>query len=76
MVRDAEKFQRENEADIGDEVSRAGNHFWLTRNRHGTGFWDGDWPEPAATRLTDAAHAFGEYNLYIGDDGKIHGMEG
>jgi hypothetical protein len=50
----------------------AGHDFWLTRNGHGAGFWDGDWQEPAATILTDAAHAFGEVDLYIGDDGLIH----
>jgi hypothetical protein len=84
MRADCAKFQRENAADIaagpvegaagsgeyGPEA-RAGHDFWLTRNGHGAGFWDGDWPEPAATRLTDAAHAFGEVNLYVGDQGKI-----
>ena len=45
--------------------------FWLTRNRHGAGFWDrglgvlGD-------LLTDAAHAWGESDLYLGDDGLIY----
>lgn len=33
---------------------------------------DGDWSEPHATRLTEAAHAFGEVNLYVGDDGRIY----
>jgi len=41
----------------------AGIDFWLTRNGHGAGFWDGYWPEPNATILTDAAHAFGETYL-------------
>ena len=44
----------------------AGHDFWLTRNGHGAGFWDGDWIEPAATILTDAAHGYGEFSLYIG----------
>lgn len=52
--------------------SRAGHDFWLTRNGHGAGFWDGDWPEPAATILTVAAKACGEVDLIVGDDGKIH----
>lgn len=56
-----------------DRIERAAHDFWLTRNWHGAGFWDGDWSEPQAARLTNAAKAFGEYNLYIGDDGKIHG---
>ena len=46
--------------------------FWLTRNRHGAGFWDGDYPEPLATQLTDLAHSFGECDIYIGDDGQFH----
>jgi hypothetical protein len=50
----------------------AGHDFWLTRNGHGAGFWDGDWPEPLATVLTDAAHAFGELSPYVGDDGLIY----
>ena len=57
--------------DFGQD-GRAGHDFWLTRNHHGAGFWDGDWPEPQATALTDAAHAFGERNLYLGDDGRIY----
>jgi hypothetical protein len=50
----------------------AGHDFWLTRNGHGAGFWDGDWTEPAATILTNAAKAFDECNLYLGDDQAIH----
>lgn len=53
----------------------AGHDFWLTRNGHGTGFWDGDYPEPQATILTDAAHAFGGVHLYVGDDGKLYFCE-
>lgn len=51
---------------------QAGHDFWFTRNGHGCGFWDGDWPEPYATALTDAAKAFPERDLYVGDDGKIY----
>lgn len=72
MVADCEEFQRAHETDIAGEYSQAGHDFWLTRNGHGAGFWDGDWQEPAATRLTDAAHAYGSVDLYIGDDGKIY----
>lgn len=55
-----------------DPDKQGGHDFWLTRNGHGAGFWDGDWLEPAATTLTDASKAFGECNLYVGDDGKIY----
>ena len=44
--------------------------FWLTRNGHGTGFWDGDYPE-TGDRLTELAKKFGECNLYVTDDNEI-----
>jgi hypothetical protein len=53
---------------------RAGHDFWLTRNGHGAGFWDGDWmPRGLGRELTEASKPYGEYNLYVGDDGKIYG---
>lgn len=55
-----------------DEYGRAGHDFWLTRKGHGAGFWDGDWPEPFASKLTGSARCWGECNLYVGDDGKLH----
>ena len=54
-----------------EQVAYAGHDFWLTRNGHGAGFWDTDWPEPHASRLADAARAYGEFDLYVGDDGLI-----
>lgn len=50
---------------------KAGHDFWFTRNGHGVGFWDGDWPEPWARILDRNATAFGEFNLYVGDNGRI-----
>lgn len=58
---------------VFDSDDMAGHDFWLTRNGHGSGFWDGDWSEPEATRYTEAAKSFGEYSLYVGDDGRIWG---
>ncbi len=55
-----------------DRETEAGRDFWYTRCGHGAGFWDGDWPEPAATALTAAAEAFGSLDLYRGDDGKLY----
>lgn len=57
-------------------VEMAGHDFWLTRNGHGAGFWDGDWQEPYAEQMTAYSKRVGEYTLYVGDDGKIHGMKG
>ncbi|MCU9611740.1 hypothetical protein OEK97_27930, partial [Escherichia coli] len=58
--------------DGSSQVQMAGHDFWLTHNGHGAGFWDGDWPEPFATQLTNAANEFNEIDLYVGDDQQIH----
>lgn len=50
----------------------AGHDFWLTRVGHGAGFWDGDWDDAVGKRLTAAAKVWGNVDLYVGDDGKIH----
>ena len=71
-VEDCARFQAEHADDTGAHDGRAGHDFWLTRNGHGAGFWDGDWPEAVGERLTDAAHAFGETSPYVGDDGRIY----
>ena len=58
---DCGSFQEDNlELLRGTDDSRAGHDFWLTRNRHGAGYWDGDYPEPAGSTLTAAAHVYGE----------------
>jgi len=71
-VADCAAFQTLHADAIGDCASQAGHDLWLTRNGHGAGFWDGDWPEPAATELTAAAHCYGESYPYVGDDGRIY----
>lgn len=71
---DCNNFQLFNKEHFGGDCKQAGHDFALTRNHHGAGFWDGDWPEPAATLLTNAAHAVGEIELYRGDDGLIYAM--
>ena len=81
IVEDCCRFQAENAADIESgfgipdctKEEIAGFNFLLTRNHHGCGFWDGSYPEPMGKRLTEAAHAYGEVNLHVGDDGKIYG---
>lgn len=71
---DGAPLSREFEGSIAArEAAMAGHDFWLTRCGHGAGFWDGDWPEPAATILDKAAKSFGNVDLYVGDDGRIHG---
>lgn len=58
------------------KAAMAGHDFWLNRNGHGAGFWDGDWPEPAATVLDEASKAAGSCDLYVGDDGAIYAFGG
>jgi hypothetical protein len=87
MARDCERFQRDNETDLAEyyrlrseqlrpgEASaeeHAGHDFWLTRNGHGTGFWDRE-VGPVGERLTEACKQFGEEWVYLGDDGTIDG---
>lgn len=51
--------------------TQAGHDLYLTRNSHGAGYWDrglGD----RGDRLTKAAHAWGSWTLYVGDDGKLY----
>ncbi len=73
MERDCANFQEQAGTAIGyGDWTKAGHDFWLTRNGHGVGFWDGDWPEPAATTLDNLAKSFGAFELYRGDDGLIY----
>lgn len=70
---DCEKFLTENFADLmSKDIEQGAHDFWLTRNGHGCGFWDGDWPKPQATRLTEASKKIGQVDWYVGDDGKIY----
>lgn len=84
MVSDCAAFMHANETDLlaycelrtydpseGTVMSYAGHDFWLTRNEHGTGFWDRDTGD-VGDRLSEAAHAFGEVYIYVGDDGKVY----
>ena len=50
---------------------QAGHDFWLTRNGHGAGFWDGDWPEPYADMLTKGSKSYGEIDVYLSDADEI-----
>jgi len=65
IISDCNRFQEENATDIQGHAGRAGHDFWLTRNGHGAGFWDGDWPEDIGERLTTASEAYEEVWLYV-----------
>lgn len=53
---------------VAADPRRAGRDFHFTRNRHGCGFWDGDWPESGA-ELTARSHPHGSAELYADDSG-------
>ena len=79
MQADCDKFYSENKdaCDFWEsEGNSIGHDLWLTRNHHGAGFWDrgtkGSIIDIIGEYLTKKAHAMGECNLYIGDDGKIY----
>jgi hypothetical protein len=83
MVEDCRVFQSNNEHLFTEDncprvpgecsvTEYAGHDFWLSRNNHGCGFWDGDWKDDIGNLLDKAAEAFGECNLYVGDDGRIY----
>ena len=57
-----------NANDGTSQAGMAGHDFWLTRNGHGAGFWDGDWPEPSASKLTKLSKDFGSFDLYVEND--------
>lgn len=50
---------------------KIGHHFWLTRNAHGAGFWDGGYG-PLGDKLTELAQSMGTADLYVGDDDLIY----
>jgi hypothetical protein len=69
---DCKAFASDNADDLADiDSAQAGHDFWLTRNRHGAGFWDRGLGE-IGKRLTDAAHAYGSCDVYRGDDDLIY----
>jgi hypothetical protein len=81
ILEDCAAFQETNRADLDEALDigrvdaydewRAGNDFWYTRCGHGVGFWDRDLGD-VGERLSDAAHKFGNVDLYCGDDGRIY----
>lgn len=86
MVADCADFQSSFGEHINGREAQAGHDFWLTRNGHGAGFWDGDWKEAMPDTgelvpqyrtvgdfLTAMSKPYGSFNLYVGDDNMIHG---
>ena len=59
-----------------DVFHRAGQCFWLSRNGHGTGFFDEKmWKQKTRDKLQEAASAFVEVSYFVASiDGKIEEM--
>jgi hypothetical protein len=71
-VRECREFQLRNAGyltESGLDPSQAGHDFWLTRNRHGAGFWDecgagtGILIRAALRELTEESHMYGERSV-------------
>lgn len=74
MHEDVEAFVSANRADLHRsalDYAQIGHDFWLTRNGHGSGFWDRG-IGAVGDRLTAAAKAWGSADLYLGDDGLVY----
>lgn len=54
------------EAVTDEDINKVAHDFWLTRNKHGAGFWDGDYGDLGDV-LTNVAHQFEECMLYVTD---------
>lgn len=81
MLRDCTAFLIDQQGTLDKAMSlnpqytmqTAGHDFFLTRNGHGSGFWDSDLGETGEV-LTQAAENMGDFTLYLGDDGTIYGI--
>lgn len=80
IITDCASFELSNKALLNkaDEVSQggytseqAGHDLWLTRNRHGAGFWDRGLHD-IGEALAEKAQAMGELSLVLWDDKKLY----
>lgn len=55
----------------GYTMNSLAHDFWLTRNRHGTGFWDRGLGR-VGDKLTELAHTCGSRGVYVGDDNLVY----
>lgn len=68
---DCEAFVTAAGEDLSEwSAGQAGHDFYLTRNGHGTGFWDRGLE--AGGRLSDAAKVYGTSELSAGSDKKLY----
>lgn len=55
---------------VNSDFSQHGHDFWLTRCRHGAGFWDRGYGS-LGHKLTQAAHSYGDGQYFFIDSGVI-----
>jgi hypothetical protein len=55
----------------GLSAEQFGHDLWLTRNRHGAGFWDRGLGA-LGERLTEKADSLGDRCIYVGDGGLVY----
>jgi hypothetical protein len=46
--------------------------FWLTRNGHGAGYWDGDYGDELGRTLTDECKPYGGQHVWVDESGYLH----
>lgn len=62
---DCRNFQDAHGEMFEDREAAAGHDFCLTRNGHGAGFFDGDWPEPEGSKLTEDSRPYGTQGVMV-----------
>lgn len=62
---DCLNFFNNNYSKIKNNLELAGHDFWLTSQRHGAGFWDGNWEKEIGNELTKDSHEYSERNFYV-----------
>ena len=55
-----------------ETLTNAAHDFWLTRQGHGAGFWDGDWPQDMVDKCCAACATLKAVDVYQGDDGLVY----
>lgn len=49
------------------DLDQIGHDFWLTRNGHGTGFWDRNYGE-LGEKVSEVARKFGECHVFVNNN--------
>lgn len=79
ILADCEDFQNANAAELAETgveyYALLGHDFYLSRNGHGTGFWDRGYGDVGDT-LHEASELYGSFSLTVSGDGKLYGLNG